>query len=529
MQGNGGADRVNNSTTGADVMQQLIKPLSILVACAILTAPHLVTAQEANATSPAQSPSGMGEAPLQVPTPKTAADVAGPVPGNNMTKAYVQLVGQMAYVWGYAMVNAHNRHAAFAHVPAPGLLGGVVPVAPIGYNQMLTDYIKPDQTFIVCPNQDVTYGAGFTALDKEPTVLQVPDFGDRFYVYAMYDQRTDEIGRIGKQYGTKPGFYMIVGPGWNGELPKGVTAAIRSSTNQVFVVPRIFKDSTAEDTEAIQPLINQVVMYPLSEFDGTMKTRDYRKSPHFPVPAPAPNAPKGENKWVKPETYFDELPIVMKEVPPLPGEEALYGWIASVWDAAAKSPDTKKALIESFVTADNELVKPLFQFQYNGRVVGNGWTIPGNAAAWGTDYLNRTAISKSSMYQNTAAETQYQLRELDSVGKPLDGKNQYTLTFAKGQVPPVQGFWSLTLYNDLKFFYPNALNRFSLGTKNKTLNYASDGSLTLYLGAKSPGKDNEANWIPAPTGHFSLVLRLYWPEASVLDGSWMPPEIKKVN
>jgi hypothetical protein len=93
----------------------------------------------------------------------------------------------------------------------------------------------------------------------------------------------------------------------------------------------------------------------------------------------------------------------------------------------------------------------------------------------------------------------------------------------------VQGFWSLTLYNDLKFFYPNALNRFSLGTKNKTLNYASDGSLTFYLGAKSPGKDKEANWLPAPTGHFSLVLRLYWPEASVLDGSWVPPDIKKVN
>ena len=162
----------------------------------------------------------------------------------------------------------------------------------------------------------------------------------------------------------------------------------------------------------------------------------------------------------------------MKEVPPLPGEEALYGWIASVWDAAAKNPETKKALIESFVAADEELVKPLFQFQYNGRAVGNGWTVPANASEWGTDYLNRTAISKSSMYQNTAAETQYNLRELDSEGKPLDGNNQYTVTFAKGQVPPVKGFWSLTLYNDEKFFFPNPLNRFSLGTKNKTLKYA---------------------------------------------------------
>ena len=274
----------------------------------------------------------------QVPIPTTAREVPGPVPGNLMTNAYVQLIGRIAYVWGYAMVNAHNRREAFKAAPAPGLLGGVLPVAPIGYNQMLTNYIKPDQTFIVCPNQDVAYGGGFTALDKEPTMIQVPDFGDRFYVYAMYDQRTDEIGRIGKQYGTKPGFYMIVGPNWKGETPKGVTAAIRSSTDLVFVIPRIFKDATPEDTAAVQPVIDQIVMYPLSEFDGKMKTKDYSKSPHFPLPKPAPNAPKGESKWVNPATYYEELPVVMKEVPPLPGEEALYRWIASVWAAAEKEP-----------------------------------------------------------------------------------------------------------------------------------------------------------------------------------------------
>jgi hypothetical protein len=197
-------------------------------------------------------------------------------------------------------VNAHNRRAAFAEPPEPGLLGGVVPVAPVGYNQMLTNYISPDETFIVCPNQDVAYGAGFTALDKEPTVVQVPDFGERFYVYAMYDQRTDEIGRIGKQYGTQPGFYMIVGPRWTGELPKGITAVVRSSTDLVFVVPRIFKDSTPEDTEAIQPVINQIVMYLLSKFDGTMKKKDYAKSPHFPIPPPPAQCPEGRKQVGQP-------------------------------------------------------------------------------------------------------------------------------------------------------------------------------------------------------------------------------------
>ena len=464
-----------------------------------------------------------------MPIPTTPAEVPAPVPGNKMTPAYVQLVGRMAYVWGYPLVNAHNRRAAFAEAPVPGYLGGAVPVAPVGYLQMLTDYVKPDQTFIVCPNQDVAYGAGFTALDKEPTVVQVPDFGDRFYVYAMYDQRTDEIGRIGKQYGTKPGFYMIVGPDWKGELPKGVTAVVHSSTNLVFVVPRVFKEATPQDTAAVQPVINQIVMYPLSKFDGKMKTKDYAKSPNFPVPPAPADAPKGESKWVKPEIYFQELAVVMKEVPPLPGEEALCGWIKSVWDAAEKNPETKKVLVESFAAADKELVGPFFDFTTNGRQVGNGWNVPENASAWGTDYLNRTAISKSSMYQNTAAETQYNLRQIDSDGTPFDGNNQYTVTFAKGHVPPVKGFWSLTMYNEVKFFYPNELNRFSLGTKNKDLKYAADGSLTLYLGNKSPGKENEANWIPAPAGPFSLIMRLYWPEAAVLEGKWTPPNVMKVN
>ena len=190
----------------------------------------------------------------------------------------------------------------------------------------------------------------------------------------------------------------------------------------------------------------------------------------------------------------------MQEVPPLPGEEALYEWIASVWAAADKDPATKEALVASFVAADKELVEPLFAFKYNGRDIGRGWTVPVNASQWGTDYLNRTAISKSSMYQNTPEETQYQFKETDSTGAVLDGNNQYTVTFAKGETPPVKGFWSLTLYNAEHFFNPNPLGVYSRGTKDKNLQYGEDGSLTLYLGATSPGKDKESNWLPAPRG-----------------------------
>jgi hypothetical protein len=465
----------------------------------------------------------------QVPLPKTAAEVPGPASGTAMTKEYVQTVGRMAYVWGYAMVNSHNRRAGFEFVTGkngnvPGLNGGTIPMAPVGYNAMLTDYIKPDQTFVACPNQDVAYGAGYLALAKEPVVFQVPEFGDRFWVYALYDARTDEFAEIGKPYGTKPGFYMIVGPNWKGEVPAGINAVVHSSTELAFVAPRVFKDDTAEDTKAVQSVLGPIMFYPLSLFDGKMKTTDWNQLPHFPVPA----GPGGETKWVVPEKFYDQLSGVMKLVPPLPGEEALYAWISSVFEAAAKDPATKAALVESFVAADRELIAPLFQWKHNGRSAGNGWNSPVNNAQWGTDYLNRTGTAKSNIYDNKPDETKYIYRDLDSQGQQLDGKNNYTVTFAKGQEPPVKGFWSMTLYNEHHLFSPNALNRYSLGTKSKSfLKYNADGSLTLYAGAKSPGKDKESNWLPAPNGTFSLYIRAYWSEKAILEAPGCRPTSRR--
>jgi hypothetical protein len=461
----------------------------------------------------------------QVPIPKTAAEVPPPPPGTIMTTAYVQSAGRTAYLWGWPLVNMANRGIAFSKAPEPGLLGGVVPVA-FNRNAMLTGYISADQTFIACPNQDVAYGAGFMTLDKEPMVFQVPDFGDRFWVYAHYDARTDEFSEIGKQYGTKPGFYMMVGPNWKGDKPANITAVVRSSTSLVFAVPRIFVDDSAEDQKAVQPAISQVVYYPLSEFDGAMKTKDWSKLPHFP--APKSNG-KGETSWVNPETFFDELPAVMKSVPPLPGEEALYNWISSLLVAAAKDATVMQTLKETAATAEREIIPAFLQWCYNGRPAGNGWNSPVNNAQWGTDYLNRTGTAKSNMYDNRPEETKYIYTDDDSGGKQLDGENAYAITFAKGQIPPVQGFWSLTLYNELHFFNPNPLERYSLGTKNKTLKFNSDGSLTLYAGAKSPGKDKESNWLPAPNGNFSLYMRAYWADKAILDGTWLPPKVEIVT
>ena len=460
----------------------------------------------------------------QVPLPITATEVPGPVAGTVMTKEYVQAIGRMAYVWGWPLVNMGNRSIAFSKLPAPGKIGGVLPAA---FNSvcMLTDYVSPDQRAVACPNQDVAYGFGVSQLDQGPLVLQVPDFGDRFWVFALYDQRTDEFSSLGKAYGTKPGFYLIVAPNWKGEVPAGITAVVRSTTDMMLTVPRVFMDDTDSDRAAIQPLVNQISLYPLAKFTGQMQIVDWQKAPIYP----GASGGSEETKWVVPDTFFDLLPAVMKNVPPQPGEEALYGWINSVLDAAAKDPQVAATLKETAIATEKEMFNKFLQWQYCGRPAGNGWNSPVNNARWGTDYLNRATTGKSNILDNKPEETKYFYRDLDSAGGQMHGKSTYSITFAKGQLPPVKGFWSLTLYNEHHFFNKNPLKRYSLGTKNKTLQYNADGSLTLYAGEKSPGKDKESNWLPAPDGTFSLYIRSYWSEQSVLDGTWMPPQVVTVK
>ena len=334
-------------------------------------------------------------------------------------------------------------------------------------------------------------------------IIQVPEFGDRFWVYALYDARTDQFAEIGKPYATKPGFYLLVGPIWKGEAPAGVNAVIRSSTELANAIPRVFMDDTADDRKAIQPLINQIVAYPLKDFDGKMKTIDWSKAPAIPGPASS----GGETPWVALENFFDQLGQVLDAVPPLPGEESLYGNFRALLDAASKDPAIKKALDEVAVETESEVISPFFRWKHNGRPAGNGWNRSVNNARFGTDYFNRTGTAKSNMFDNKPTETQYFYTDTDSSDALLDGSHSYEVTFASGQEPPVNGFWSLTLYNEHHFFHPNDLKRYSLGTKNKNLKRNADGSLTLYAGAKSPGKDKESNWLHPRSGEITVSSR----------------------
>ena len=267
-------------------------------------------------------------------------------------------------------------------------------------------------------------------------------------------------------------------------------------------------------------------MYPLSEYDGKMKRMDWSKLPKVP----SASSGEEETKWVVPEKFFDELAAVLADAPPLPGEEARYAQMRAVLDAIKSNPSLKPAMIKAAEEVEHSLVTPLLQFRNYGQQLPYHWSTISNEAAFGTDYFTRTAAAKSNILVNSPNETKYFYQDLDVEGARLDGANRYTVTFPKGQTPPVNGFWSLTLYNEHHFFAPNEIKRYSLGTKNKKLQYNPDGSLTLYVQADPPADAQRSNWLPAPkNADFSLYVRAYWPKVEILDGSWTPPPVQRAN
>jgi hypothetical protein len=450
---------------------------------------------------------------------------AGPVPNTVMTEEYVKSMTKLIYLWAWPMVNVHNRVTLLSNVKEPVYAGGVIPTAPIGRLCLLNDYIKPNQRAIACPNQDVVYGVGPFDTQKEPIVLQVPDFGERFWVYQVSDERTDGFAKVGQMYHTKPGFYLVTGKDWKGKVPDGITEVITCPTRYGLILPRVFQSDDPADKEAVQPLINQINQYPMSEFDGKMKTVDWRKT----KTTPPDNSGRGETKWVKPETFYDQLPDILKEVPPQKGEEVWYAQVNSLLDAMAKNPKLKETAKQAAIDADKALINPLLQFVNVGYPVKYNWTTQSNGAQFGVDYLTRASCAKANIFVNKPNETKYFYQDLDSTGIRLNGSNKYTVTFAKGEVPPVKGFWSLTMYDKEHFFVPNHLNRYSLGTKNKTLYTNADGSLTLYVQSTPPSGDKMNNWLPAPKDIFSLYIRCYWPNENVVRDEWTPPAIVKVK
>lgn len=451
--------------------------------------------------------------------------ITGPDTQVRLSDGYVRLVARDAFFWAWPIVNVCSRRGAFARLPHQMLLGGVLPVGPANTLTMLTDYVSPSQRAVACPNQDVVCGQAIVALDVSPVVVQVPDFGSRFWVIQVLDSRTDSFAELGSMYRTAPGFYLLAGPNWVGTIPQGILRVFVSQTSTGVVIPRVFREDTPEDLQAVQSVINQIGLYPVEAFDGTMKFMDWRRVPVSPA---VQDDDDSETRWVRPEKFLDMLPVALADARPLPGEAARYAQVLAVADAARKDRRLKAVFDEAVAAAERELVEPLFEFHNFGRPLPHHWSTTANGACFGTDYFMRTAVAKSNIFVNKQNETKCFYQDLDADGSRLNSAHRYTLTFAPRQAPPVRGFWSLSLYNRHHFFAPNALSRFSVGTKNPMPRHEPDGSLTIVVQASPPGSADEGNWLPSPpdgASDFSLCIRLYCPEESVLEGRWTPPAV----
>ena len=476
-------------------------------------------------TAPAQAAGQLNPQPLPPSPGWTRALPPGPDLRVKITEEYAKHVARDAFFWAWPLVNIYNKRRG-AEQSKELAYAGPVPSAPLNRIVMLTDYVAADERIVACPNQDVVYGGGSLGLEQSPVVIQVPDFGDRFWVYQAVDLRSDSFVQLGKMYGTTPGFYLLVGPNWRGDVPKGIRPGLpRLDQHRLHCAAHLHgRHARGPQGDPAGAAADHDV--PAGEYDGRMKSIDWSTIKKLP------NAATGEQeiKWVPPEAFVDTLPAVLADAPPLPGEEARYAQVLAVLEAARSDPKLKAAMTQAAAEADEKLVKPLFEFRNYGQQLPHHWSTISNEAAFGTDYFTRTAVAKSNIFVNAPNETKYFYQDLDASGARLNGRNRYTVTFAKDQTPPVHGFWSLTLYNEHHFFAPNEINRYSLGTKNKTLKYDADGSLTLYVQADPPPQTQRDNWLPAPKGSdFSLYVRAYWPKTAVTEGSWTPPAVVRVD
>jgi len=385
-------------------------------------------------------------------------------------------------------------------------------------------------TAVVTPNSDTPYSFAWLDLRAEPIVLSVPDVEKgRYYSVQLEDGNTFNYGYIGSRAtGTDAGDYMVAGPDWKGETPPGIKKVFHSTT-QFSVAGYRTQLFGPDDMPNVVKVQSGYKVQPLSAF---------LKQPAPPA-APTINFPK-INKELAKTGFFDYLDFSLQFAPPGPEEKDIRDKLARFgigagkkFDFKALSPEQKAAVIEG-VKAGEAKVKA---FLAGGVKDINGWKIGswfGDRAFYNGNWLKRAAGAQGGIYGNDSIEATYPLTKTLADGEPLDGsKHNYTLTFAAGQYPPVNAFWSVTMYDGKsQLLIKNPINRYLINSPMEPdLKKNADGSLTLYIQNKSPGKDKESNWLPAPNDLIYLVMRLYWPKTeapSILpagEGTWKPPGI----
>jgi hypothetical protein len=389
-------------------------------------------------------------------------------------------------------------------------------------------------TAVITPNSDTPYSMLWLDLRAEPIVLSVPAVEkSRYYSVMLCDGNTFNYGYIGSRAtGNGAGNYLVVGPGWKGQTPAGIQKVFRSSTQFSAVVYRT-QLFNPEDMPNVVKVQAGYKVRPLSAYLGRPA----------PPPARAVAFPKIDKKLAE-TNFFEYLDFALEFAPAGPEEKEIRAKLARLGVGAGKKFDPKGLSPEIRSAVERGMKQGVKKVDEKISTLGkeiHGWRISsafGDRAFFRGDWLLRAAAAKAGIYGNDAVEAMYPMTRSDANGQPLDGsKHNYTLTFAAGQYPPVNAFWSVTMYDGkTQLLIENPIDRYLVNSPMLPgLKKNADGSLTLYLQKDSPGKDKESNWLPAPDGPIYLVMRLYWPRTqspSILppgEGSWSPPPVVRAG
>lgn len=455
---------------------------------------------------------------LALSTAGTAGSGAAP----DVTLAEARAIAKDAYVYGYPLVDNYRiQHAYYVDKSNASYK------APWNHIKNIHNVYTPADTAVQTPNSDTPYSWIGLDLRAEPIVISVPAIDKkRYYDIEIWDAYTYIVGYAGSRTtGNDAGSFMVVGPTWKGETPKGIKKVYVSDTEFGMAVFRT-QLFDAADIDNVKKVQAQYKSQPLSAFLGT-------------APPPAAPAVQFINPLTQEEQrtsleFFSIMNFVLGYSPTVPSEADLRARFARIgvgggmtFDPAKLSPELRSAIEQGRADAWLEFdagVKKMIEGKItSGDVFGSRDFLKDN-------YLYRW-LATIGIYGNAKEEAMYPVYRVDSQGQPLSGADRYTLRFAAGKYPPVHAFWSLTMYDlPQSLLVANPIDRYLINSPMLPhMSKDSDGGLTIYIQHESPGKDKESNWLPAPKGPFATYMRLYWPMEAALNGSWTKPELIKVN
>ncbi len=441
-----------------------------------------------------------------------------------------QETGIDAYIYAYPLVTMELTRRQFTNVQQADAAH-----APMGQFLKLRTYPAVDNHAVTAPNADTLYTTVWLDVSKEPWVVSAPDMQGRFFLLPMLDGWTTVFADPGKRTtGTHAQTFAVTGPGWSGTLPPGVTE-YKSATGMVWLLGRIYCTGTPADYAAVHALQDKMTAVPLSAFG-----KSYTPPPGTVEPSvDMKTAVREQVNSMDAASYFKLFAQLLKTNPPTPDDAPIVAKLAKIgivpgqdFDASKLDPAVTKGLAGVPKPAQDKIMAWMKEGILAGDVkLTDGWLFTTKTGIYGTGYRQRALITAIGLGANLPQDAVYPTSEGPDVLKKYSGANKYVMHFKNGEMPPVDGFWSLTMYDASYFFVPNAINRYTVSQRNK-LKANPDGSVDLYIQSESPGKAKEENWLPAPKDKFILMMRLYWPKQkppSLLDGTWSIPRVNETG